>query len=67
MPGTPAQLLAPQARALLFDPPVAPRRWDHIALTGDYLWSDVETPRNRFRPLRTGRFRADAFRTALTA
>ena len=46
---------------------VAPLRWDHIALTGDYLWSDVETPRERFRPLRTGRFRADAFRTALAA
>ena len=46
---------------------VAPLRWDHIALTGDYLWSDVETPRDRFRPLRTGRFRADAFRTALAA
>ena len=33
---------------------VAPVRWDHIALTGDYLWSDVQTPRDRFRPLQAG-------------
>ena len=43
---------------------VAPIKWDHVALTGDYLWSDIETPRERFRPLRTSRFRLDAFRTA---
>jgi TnpA family transposase len=41
---------------------VAPLKWDHIALTGDYLWSDLQTPRERFRPLRTNRFRPDAFR-----
>jgi hypothetical protein len=46
---------------------VAPVRWDHIALTGDYLWSDVQTPRERFRPLRTGRFRPEAFRAASAA
>lgn len=46
---------------------VAPLRWDHIALTGDYLWSNVDTPRERFRPLRTSRFRPDAFRTPQAA
>ena len=44
---------------------VAPVRWDPIALTGDYLWSDVEAPRELFRPLRTSRFRPEAFRAAL--
>src|SRR4051794_35203255 len=34
---------------------VAPVKWDHIALTGDYLWSEIEPPRERFRPLRTNR------------
>jgi TnpA family transposase len=46
---------------------VAPVRWDHIALTGDYLWSDVQTPRDRFRPLRTSRFRPEAFRAPSAA
>ncbi len=32
---------------------VAYARGQGVALTGDYLWSDVQTPRNRFRPLRT--------------
>ena len=35
---------------------VAPIRWGHIALTGDYLWAELERPRERFRPLRTRRF-----------
>ena len=35
---------------------VAPVKWDHIALTGDDLWSEVERPHERFRPLRTNRF-----------
>jgi hypothetical protein len=35
---------------------VAPVKWDHIALTGDYLWSETQGPRERFRPLRTNRF-----------
>jgi TnpA family transposase len=43
---------------------VAPLKWSHIALTGDYLWSDIETPRERFRPLRTSRFRPEAFHSA---
>lgn len=46
---------------------VAPVRWDHIALTGDYLWSDMQTPRDRFRPLRISRFRPEAFRASLAA
>ena len=46
---------------------VAPVRWDHIALTGDYLWADVDAPRERFRPLRTNRFRPEAFRMAQAA
>ncbi len=46
---------------------VAPVRWDHIALTVDYLWSDVDAPRERFRPLRPSRFRQEAFRAALAA
>jgi TnpA family transposase len=43
---------------------VAPVKWDHIALTGDYLWSEIERPRERFRPLRTGRFDPARFRFA---
>jgi TnpA family transposase len=46
---------------------VAPVRWDHIALTGDYHWSDVQTPREHLRPLRTSRFRPEAFRASLAA
>jgi hypothetical protein len=46
---------------------VAPVRWDHIALTGDYLWSDVQTPREHLRPLRTSRFRPETFRASLAA
>ena len=46
---------------------VAPVRWDHIALTGDYPWSDVQIPRDRFRPLRTSRFRPEAFRASSAA
>ena len=41
---------------------VAPVKWDHIALTGDYLWSEIERPRERFRPLRTNRFDPIRFR-----
>ncbi len=32
---------------------VAPLDWERISLTGDYLWSEIEKPRERFRPLRT--------------
>ena len=31
---------------------VAPLGWEHIGLTGDYLWSELDKPRERFRPLR---------------
>lgn len=33
---------------------VAPLGWEHISLTGDYLWGEIDKPRERFRPLRTG-------------
>ena len=42
---------------------VAPLKWRHIALTGDYLWSEVQRPRERFRPLRTRRFDPNRFAT----
>lgn len=32
---------------------VAMLGWEHISLTGDYLWSEIDKPRERFRPLRT--------------
>ena len=32
-------------------PHVAPLGWEHVALTGDYVWSEV-TPQAGFRPLR---------------
>lgn len=31
---------------------VAPLGWEHIGLTGDYLWAEIDKPRERFRPLR---------------
>ena len=31
---------------------VAPLGWEHVSLTGDYLWGDIDKPRERFRPLR---------------
>lgn len=31
----------------------APLGWEHISLTGDYLWSDMQLPEGGFRPLRT--------------
>ena len=30
---------------------VAPLGWNHISLTGDYLWSEVSIPSDGFRPL----------------
>lgn len=32
---------------------IAPLGWEQIRLTGDYLWSEIDKPRERFRPLRT--------------
>lgn len=34
---------------------VAPLGWEHVGLTGDYLWSEIDRPRERFRPLRVPR------------
>jgi len=31
---------------------VAPPGWEHVGLTGNYLWGDIDKPRERFRPLR---------------
>lgn len=30
----------------------APLGWEHIGLTGDYLWGEIDKPRDWFRPLR---------------
>ncbi|WP_163595153.1 Tn3 family transposase, partial [Klebsiella pneumoniae] len=35
---------------------VAPLPWAHIALTGDYLWNEIDRPLERFRPIRANRF-----------
>ena len=43
---------------------VAPLKWRHIALTGDYLWAEIERPLERFRPLRTRRFNPNSFENA---
>ncbi len=32
---------------------VAPLGWNHISLTGDYLWSEINVPSDGFRPLNT--------------
>ena len=32
---------------------VAPLGWEHVGVTGDYLWGGIDKPRERFRPLRT--------------
>ncbi len=37
---------------------VTPLGWEHIGLTGDYLWSEMDKHRERFRPLRLHRARA---------
>ena len=34
---------------------VAPLGWEHVGLTGDYLWSEINRPREHFRPLRLPR------------
>jgi TnpA family transposase len=35
---------------------VAPLPWSHIALTGDYLWNEIDQPLERYRPIRANRF-----------
>jgi len=39
---------------------VASLGWEHIGLTGDYLWSEMDKPRERFRPLRLHQNSRDA-------
>ena len=39
---------------------VAPLGWEHIGLTGDYLWGQIDKPRERFRPLRLHQQSRDA-------
>jgi len=38
----------------------APLGWEHISLTGDYLWGDMKSPEDGFRPLRTQNRRSEA-------
>ncbi len=40
---------------------VAPIPWEHICITGDYLWNEIDQPLERFRPLRTNRFNPKGF------
>ncbi|MER9363190.1 hypothetical protein NKI70_27215 [Mesorhizobium sp. M0500] len=35
---------------------VTPLPLAHIALTGDYLWNEIDRPVERFRPIRANRF-----------
>jgi hypothetical protein len=39
---------------------VAPLGWEHFGLAGDYLWSEIDKPRERFRPLRLNQTGRDA-------
>lgn len=41
---------------------VAPLPWVHIALTGDYLWNEIDRPLERYRPIRANRFNPNNFR-----
>lgn len=41
---------------------VAPLPWVHIALTGDYLWNEIDRPLERFRPIRANRFNPNNFK-----
>ncbi|MCB8839423.1 Tn3 family transposase [Aurantimonas sp. VKM B-3413] len=43
---------------------VAPLPWAHIALTGDYLWDEIDRPLERYRPIRANRFNPTTFPTA---
>jgi len=44
---------------------VAPLPWSHIALTGDYLWNEIDQPLERFRPIRANRFNPKSFSLSL--
>lgn len=35
-------------------PHMAPLGWEHISLTGDYVWTLLDGLKGSFRPLRTG-------------
>jgi hypothetical protein len=52
-----------ETRAILrvFRIPSAPIPWEHIGLAGDCLWSEIDHPLERFRPLRTNRFNPKGF------
>lgn len=39
---------------------VAPLGWEHISLTGDYLWADMKLPQEGYRPLRTQNRKSEA-------
>lgn len=38
----------------------APLGWEHISLTGDYLWSATKSPDGGFRPLRIGSMKRES-------
>lgn len=40
---------------------IAPLPWSHIALTGDYLWNEIDRPLERYRPIRANRFNPKNF------
>ncbi|TCN35407.1 Tn3 transposase DDE domain-containing protein [Shinella granuli] len=40
---------------------VAPLPWAHIALTGDYLWNEIDRPLERFRTIRANRLNPNNF------
>ncbi|WP_352948490.1 Tn3 family transposase [Mesorhizobium sp. M0859] len=40
---------------------VAPLLLAHIALTGDYLWKEIDRPLERFTPIRANRFNPNNF------
>lgn len=40
---------------------VAPLPWAYIALTGDYLWNEIDRPLERSRPIRANRFQPNNF------
>lgn len=60
--GRAAEYLRQQGRVIEDDllSHAAPLGWEHISLTGDYLWSDTELPDDGYRPLRTQKSRSGA-------
>ena len=41
---------------------LAPLGWQHVNLTGDYLWNEIDRPLERFRPIRANRFNPNNFK-----